>query len=268
MSETLVRASGVSHGFGGRPLYRDVSFTVQAREVFIILGGSGSGKSTLMRQLIGLDQPDAGEIEVLGSDMRDPPWQLARRLGVMFQSGALFGSMSLLDNVMLPLQVHTRLPLRAREAVARTKLALVGLADAASALPSELSGGMVKRAGIARALALDPTLLFLDEPGAGLDPVTSAGLDRLVLTLRETLDATFVIVSHELASILAIGDRCLMLDRAGGGVIASGDPRRLRADSRDKRVHAFFRREPIAVAEAELLSDAEAEPVSPPQAGS
>ncbi len=241
-----VKVAHVSHGFFGQTLYRDVSFEVRPGEIFIILGGSGSGKSTLMRQLIGLDQPDAGAIHVLGSDMRDPPPDLPRRLGVMFQSGALFGSMSLLDNVMLPLSVHTRLPSPAREAVARTKLALVGLADAAALLPAELSGGMVKRAGIARALALDPALLFLDEPGAGLDPVTSASLDALLLTLRETLGATFVVVSHELASILAIGDRCIMLDRAAGGIIAAGDPRRLREDSRDPRVRAFFRRQPIA----------------------
>ena len=236
-------ATGVCHAYSGRPLYRDVSFEVRPGEIFVILGGSGSGKSTLMRQLIGLEQPLSGRIEVLGHDMQRPVRGLARRLGVMFQSGALFGSMSLLENVMLPLQVHTRMCPSAREAVARTKLALVGLADAASKQPSALSGGMVKRAGIARALALDPTIVFLDEPGAGLDPVTSAGLDALLLELRATLGATFVVISHELASILAIGDRCLMLDRTAGGVIATGNPRILRDSSDDPRVRAFFHRE-------------------------
>jgi phospholipid/cholesterol/gamma-HCH transport system ATP-binding protein len=151
--------------------------------------------------------------------------------------------MTLLENVMLPLEVHTDLPAPARECVARLKLGLVGLADAAALLPAEISGGMNRRAAIARALALDPPLLFLDEPSAGLDPVTSAGLDRLILDLRGDLGLTFVVVTHELASILAIADRCLMLDRGAQGVIAEGDPKRLSAESGDPRVRAFFRRE-------------------------
>ena len=152
-------------------------------------------------------------------------------MGVMFQSGALFGSMSLLENVMLPLEMFTDLPPEGREAVARVKLGLVGLGDAAPLMPAEISGGMARRAGIARAMALDPPLLLLDEPSAGLDPITSAGLDRLILDLRQDLGATFVVVTHELASILAIADRCIMLDRAAypdaGGVIAEGDPRHI-----------------------------------------
>ena len=208
--------------------------------MFVILGGSGCGKSTLMKQLIGLLTPSAGRIEIFGHAITGPRGEAAlrdvqRAMGVMFQSGALFGSMSLLENVMLPLEMFTDLPPEGREAVARVKLGLVGLGDAAALMPAEISGGMARRAGIARAMALDPPLLLLDEPSAGLDPITSAGLDRLILDLRQDLGATFVVVTHELASILAIADRCIMLDRAAypdaGGVIAEGDPRVLRDTS-------------------------------------
>lgn len=241
--EVVIRVADVAQSFGDRTLYRHVSFTVRAGEVFVILGGSGCGKSTLMRHMIGLLPPSSGRVEVLGHDMAADREAVLRRIGVMFQSGALFGSMTLLENVMLPLEMHTALPRPAREAVARVKLGLVGLADAAGLLPAEISGGMVRRAGIARALALDPPLLFLDEPSAGLDPITSAGLDRLILDLRDALGATFVVVTHELASILAIADRCIMLDRARAGLIAEGDPRRLREESEDPTVRAFFRRQ-------------------------
>jgi phospholipid/cholesterol/gamma-HCH transport system ATP-binding protein len=238
-----VRASGVAHGFGGGMLYRDVTFTVAMGEVFVVLGGSGCGKSTLLRNLVGLMAPRQGRVEVLGHDMYGERGDVLKRIGVMFQGGALFGSMTLLENVMLPLEMHTDLRPRAREAIARVKLGLVGLADSASLLPAEISGGMAKRAAIARALALDPPLLFLDEPSAGLDPVTSAGLDRLILGLRRDLGTTFVVVTHELASILAIADRCIMLDRTAQGVVAEGDPRRLREESDNPVVHAFFHRE-------------------------
>ena len=175
--------------------------------------------------------------------MRDPAARTLAQIGVMFQSGACSGSMTLLENVMLPLEMHTALPPAARAQVARLKLAAVGLAEAADRLPAEISGGMVKRAAIARALALDPPLLFLDEPSAGLDPATSAGLDRLILELRQELGATFVVVTHELASILAIADRCIMLDATAQGVIAEGDPRQLRDTSENPTVRRFFRRE-------------------------
>jgi phospholipid/cholesterol/gamma-HCH transport system ATP-binding protein len=253
-AEPVVRVVGLAQRFGNRTLYRDVSFTVNTREIFVILGGSGSGKSTLMKQLIGLLPPTSGDIEIAGYRVTGPGAATAReavqrQIGVMFQSGALFGSMSLLENVMLPLEIFTDLPPAAREAIARVKLGLVGLADAAALYPAEMSGGMAKRAAIARAMALDPPLLFLDEPSAGLDPITSAGLDRLILDLRADLGATFVVVSHELASILAIADRCIMLDRhafpGAGGVIATGDPRQLGGESTNPAVRAFFRREPL-----------------------
>jgi phospholipid/cholesterol/gamma-HCH transport system ATP-binding protein len=250
--DPIIRVEGVAQRFGARTIFRDVSLTVYGGEVFVILGGSGCGKSTLMKQLIGLLTPSAGRIEIFGQTITGPHGgsalgQVQRRMGVMFQSGALFGSMNLLQNIMLPLEMFTDLPPEGREAVGRVKLGLVGLADAALLMPAEISGGMARRAGIARAMALDPPLLLLDEPSAGLDPITSAGLDRLILDLREDLGATFVVVTHELASILAIADRCVMLDRNAyedaGGVIAEGDPRTLRDTSTQPTVRAFFRRE-------------------------
>jgi phospholipid/cholesterol/gamma-HCH transport system ATP-binding protein len=257
--EPVIRATGLAQHFGSRTIFRDVSFSVSPGEVFVILGGSGCGKSTLMKQLIGLLVPSAGRIEIFGRAITGRDRDKALKdtqcgIGVMFQSGALFGSMTLLENVMLPLEMFTALPPEAREAVARVKLGLVGLLDAASLMPAEISGGMARRAGIARAMALDPPLLFLDEPSAGLDPITSAGLDRLILDLRDDLGATFVVVTHELASILAIADRCIMLDRAAypdaGGIIAEGDPRVLRDTSTHPMVRAFFRREIPATVQA------------------
>lgn len=250
--EPIVEVDGVAQHFGERTIFRDVSFRVFPREIFVILGSSGCGKSTLMRQLIGLLHPSAGQISLFGRAITGPDHEAAlaeeqRHIGVMFQSGALFGSMTLLQNVMLPLEMFTDLPVEGREAVARVKLGLVGLANSAALMPAEISGGMARRAGIARAMALDPPLLLLDEPSAGLDPITSAGLDRLILDLRQDLGATFVVVTHELASIMAIADRCIMLDRDAfpdaGGVIAEGEPRVLRDTSTHPTVRAFFRRE-------------------------
>jgi len=229
-------------GFDGRVLLENIDFEVERGEIFAILGGSGSGKSTLLRHLIGLAEPMAGEILVDGM----PPslGSHAPICGVLFQSGALFGSMSLAENVALPLHTWTELTPAEIDAVVRSKLRLVGLGGFEELMPDELSGGMKKRAGIARALALDPELVYLDEPSAGLDPITSAELDELLVTLNRALGTTLVVVTHELPSIFAIAGRCLMLDRDAKGVIAIGAPRDLREHSRDPRVRAFFNRRP------------------------
>jgi phospholipid/cholesterol/gamma-HCH transport system ATP-binding protein len=241
-SDAAVRVTDVGQSFGGRTIYRHISFAVRYHEVFVILGGSGSGKSTLLRQIIGLLPPHEGRVEVLGEDVYTGS-NVLERIGVMYQSGALFGSMTLLENVMLPLEMHSDLTHAERAQAARVKLGLVGLSNAEDLLPAEISGGMIKRGAIARALALDPPLLFLDEPSAGLDPSTSAGLDRLILDLRQELGTTFVVVTHDLGSILTIADRCIMLDAQAQGIIAEGDPRRLNENSENPVVHRFFHRE-------------------------
>jgi phospholipid/cholesterol/gamma-HCH transport system ATP-binding protein len=242
-----IAVHGAAQRFGGRWVFRGVDVTVRRGEVFAVLGASGSGKSTLLRQMVGLQPPTEGRVEVLEQDMYGGSDQareaVLRRIGVMFQSGALFGDMTLLENVALPLEMFTALPRAGRDAVARSKLGLVGLADAAALRPAEVSGGMTRRAAIARALALDPPLLFLDEPSAGLDPVTSAGIDRLILELRDALGATFLLVTHELASVFAVADRCLMLGGTPATVIAQGDPRALRDRTDNPDVRAFFRRD-------------------------
>jgi phospholipid/cholesterol/gamma-HCH transport system ATP-binding protein len=247
--EAVIRVHDLAARFGGRTIFEHVSFEVRRGEVFVILGGSGCGKSTLLKHMIGLYDPAAGRIEILGQDIARlqgaARQALLRQLGVMWQSGALFGSLTLAENIEVPLEEHTSLPPEARALVAQAKLGLVGLADAATRLPAEISGGMTKRAGIARAMALDPPILFLDEPSAGLDPITSAGLDALIRQLARELGTTFVVVTHELQSILAIGDRCIMLDKEAKGMIAEGDPRRLREESTHPTVRAFFHREAL-----------------------
>ena len=236
----IIEVKDLTIGWGDTILQQHLSFEVKRGEVFGILGGSGCGKSTLLRFLIGLEQPIHGEINVAGRGLPDleaglPPF------GVMFQAGALFGSLTVGENVSLPLDEWTDLPDDAIAAIARAKLKLVGLDGAADKFPAELSGGMKKRAAIARALALEPELVFLDEPSAGLDPVMAAGLDELILTLSKTIGLTVVIVTHELASIFSIADRIVMLDRETKTIIATGDPRVLR-DSQDARVSDFFNR--------------------------
>jgi len=245
--DTVISVENLAVSFGPRTIFKDVSFEVKRGEVFIILGGSGCGKSTLLKALIGIVPIAAGRSEILGVDLAEADAEgrlgLLQRIGVMWQSGALFGNMTLSENVELPLEEHTDLPRPAREALARAKLGLVGLGDAAGRLPAEISGGMAKRAGIARAMALDPPLLILDEPSAGLDPITSAGLDKLILDIARSTGTTFVVVTHELQSILAIGDRCIMLDKEAQGMIATGKPRELRDTGTHPTVRAFFRRE-------------------------
>lgn len=253
MNERMTHTSNpvvVEHlrsGFGAQIIHEDVSFNVKAGEIFVILGGSGSGKSVLMRHLIGLQEPRGGRVLIEGEDIHQAQGAvrtaLLRKIGVMFQLGALFGSMSLLENVCLPLETHTRLPAEAIELIARMKLALVGLSGFEDYKPAQISGGMIKRAAIARAVALDPRIVMLDEPSAGLDPITSAGLDRLILRLRDSLGTTFIVVTHELESILSIADRAIMLDKESKGIIAAGKPEELRRHSDNPRVRQFFNRE-------------------------
>jgi phospholipid/cholesterol/gamma-HCH transport system ATP-binding protein len=244
--EPVVEVQGVAAGHGGVPVVEGVSFQVGRGEVLVIAGATGSGKSTLLKCMIGLHRPLAGRVLVEGQELAaaEGPRRraLQKRMGVLYQQGALFGSMTVLENVRLPLEELSDLPREALDRVALRKLRLVGLEGFEALLPAELSGGMRRRAALARALALDPRILFLDEPSAGLDPIASAGLDRLVLMLRRSLGLTFVVVTHELESIFAIADRVLLLDRDLRGVAASGRPAELR-DHRDPRTRSFFRRE-------------------------
>jgi len=211
--------------------------------VFILLDGSGCGKSTVMKHMIGLNPVLAGTLRVAGLEWtRRSRGELFRKIGVMYQSGALFGSMTCLENVMLPLEEFSRLGRAARRERAMELLGDVELADAAGKLPSEISGGMRKRVAIARAMALDPEIVFLDEPSAGLDPITSSALDDLVLKLRASKRMTFVVVTHELPSVFKIADRAAMFDKARGGLVALGDPRELRERSPDDFVKRFFNR--------------------------
>ena len=244
-TDRIVDVRGLSVGWGDVVLLEDVTFHVERGEIFAILGGSGSGKSTLMRYLVGLARPDKGEVDVAGHGVPDldrglPPF------GVMFQAGALFGSMTVAENVALPLEEWTDLPTDAIDAIVRAKLRLVGLEAAGAKFPAEISGGMKKRAAIARALALDPELLFLDEPSAGLDPVTTAEIDELLLTLNRAAALTFVIVTHELESVVHVARRCILLDKEARTVVASGDPRELRR-SPDERVSGFFNPKAVEV---------------------
>ena len=241
-----IRVENVTCAYGRNVVLRDVSFTVAAGEILVVLGGSGCGKSTLLKHMIGLETPRAGRVVINGACLTHATGAERRRIlagfGVAYQSGALFGSMTVLQNVMLPLEQYTPLDAPARDLVARLKLRQVNLEQYADYLPSELSGGMQKRAAIARALALDPGILFLDEPSAGLDPVTSGELDALIVRLSRVLGLTFVVVTHELASIYAIADRAIMLDKSVKGILAEGKPADLRDHAADPRVTRFFTR--------------------------
>lgn len=241
-----VEALSIDCGYGDDPILRELSFTVRRGEIFFIIGGSGCGKSTLLRHLVGLHRPTAGDVRFFGESFMEADAvrrrDLLKRFGVLYQGGALWSSLTLLENVCLPLEEYTSLNRRARSELAAFKLSQVGLSGYENYYPSEISGGMKKRAGLARALSLDPDIVFFDEPSAGLDPITSRKLDELILQVRELLGTTCVVVSHELDSIFSVADRVLMLDKAAKGRIALGDPRELATSSEDPRVTEFLNR--------------------------
>jgi phospholipid/cholesterol/gamma-HCH transport system ATP-binding protein len=232
-------------GWGSRVLMEHVTFDVERGSTFCILGGSGSGKSTLLRYLIGLEEPLAGTIDIDGLGTPHH-YQGVPRFGVLFQSGALFGSMTLAENLALPLTTWTSIRGSLVGELVQAKLDLVGLGAFAEHLPGQISGGMKKRAGIARAMMLEPELLFFDEPSAGLDPITAYELDQLILTLSRDLGITIVIVTHELPSIFLVADHCIVLDKLAKGIVARGDPRTLRDQSEIPFVHGFFTRSSLA----------------------
>ncbi len=244
-----ITVRGLTMAYGSHVVMRDLEFTVQERDIFVIMGGSGCGKSTLLRHLVGLQEPAAGDIHYDGASAglwELPPHdreRVLRRFGVLYQGGALWSSMTLAENVALPIQEYGAAGAAEVSALASLKLALVGLAGFEHHYPAEISGGMKKRAGLARAMALDPDVLFFDEPSAGLDPVSSRRLDDLILELRDSLGATIVVVTHELASIFAIADDSVFLDPESKTAIASGPPRQLLTETRDPRVRAFLTRD-------------------------
>ena len=245
-AEAAIVVEALECGYEGKVVLKNVSFTVGRGEIFFIIGGSGCGKSTLLRHLVGLHTPTHGSVRFFGQSFHDAHAEarraMLRTFGMLFQSGALWSSLTLRQNVALPLEEYTTLSRREIDELATLKLAQVGLGGFEDYYPAEISGGMKKRAGLARALALDPEIVFFDEPSAGLDPVTSRKLDELVKEIRETFGTTIVVVSHELASIFDLADRVIMLDRSHQGIIAQGNPRELAATSRDPRVTEFLRR--------------------------
>ncbi len=232
--------------YGDFVIQRNLNFSVGKGEIFVIMGGSGCGKTTVMRCLTGLKEPAKGQVFLEGVSFWEADQQerdrLSRHLGIVYQSGALWSSMTLAENISLPLGEYTDLDAKAIRELASLKLALVGLAGFEDYFPSEISGGMRKRAGVARALALDPALLFFDEPSAGLDPVTSALLDELIVELRDSLGTTMVLVTHELPSIFSVADNSVFLDAETRTMIAGGDPKRLAKESDNPKVREFLTR--------------------------
>ena len=245
-SEKIIIVENLTARFGDNTVLENVSFEVCRGDIFIILGGSGCGKSTLLKHMIGLHELAFGRVIINGIDITNATDEQIGRLrhgmGILFESSALFGSMTLYENIALPLMEFTTLSASMIASIVKTKLGMVGLTGYENHLPSELSGGMKKRAGIARAMALDPEVLFFDEPSAGLDPITSAEIDILIKNLNKGLGTTMVIVTHELESIFNIAHRIIMLDKGKKGIIAEGDPHELKNNSDDPRVINFFNR--------------------------
>ena len=244
--EPNIEVRDLTMAYGSFVVQRDLNFTVNRGDVFIIMGGSGCGKSTLLRHMVGLKEPATGRVLYEGvSFWETEPEErnrMMRGFGILYQSGALWSSMTLAENVALPLEEHAHLSPETIKELVSLKLALVGLAGFEEYYPSEISGGMRKRAGLARAMALDPDILFLDEPSAGLDPISARRLDDLILELRESLGATFVVVTHDLASIFAIGNNSVFLDPDSKTIIAGGDPVKLRDEGEDAKVRSFLTR--------------------------
>ena len=246
VEEPIISVKDLDMGYGSFVLMRDLNFTVQRGDIFIIMGGSGCGKSTLLKILIGLKDPLRGQVfhkDISFWEVEPVERQLImKRFGILYQSGALWSSMTLAENVILPLEQYTDLNRNQMREIASLKLSLVGLAGFEDFYPSEISGGMRKRAGIARAMALDPDILFFDEPSAGLDPVSARLLDDLILELRDSLGTTIVVVTHELASIFIIGNNSIYLDVESRTATASGDPKKLLAETKDPTVRKFLTR--------------------------
>lgn len=242
----IIQVRDLTVGYGTDIILENISFDVLEGEIFIVLGGSGCGKSTLLKHLIGLIPPLSGQIRIDGEDISNCNEttfkNILRKIGVLYQSTALFGSMTIAENVSLPIKEYTNLPQKSVETLVKMKLNMVNLKGYENHLPSEISGGMRKRAGLARAMALNPKILFFDEPSAGLDPVTSVELDNLIIHLNKSLGTTMVIVTHELQSIFNVAHRVIMLDKQTKGIIAEGNPKHLKDHSENPFVRNFFNR--------------------------
>ncbi len=242
----IIQVRDLTVGYGTDIILENISFDVLEGEIFIVLGGSGCGKSTLLKHLIGLIPPLSGQIRIDGEDISNCNEttfkNILRKIGVLYQSTALFGSMTIAENVSLPIKEYTDLPQKSVETLVKMKLNMVNLKGYENHLPSEISGGMRKRAGLARAMALNPKILFFDEPSAGLDPVTSVELDNLIIHLNKSLGTTMVIVTHELQSIFNVAHRVIMLDKQTKGIIAEGNPKHLKDHSENPFVKNFFNR--------------------------